>query len=84
MNSECPLLVIQCKFHEAGCAFKVPWQEDIALILPRFNSSLPDHLPWLFIIYGKMSNNDRARNEREVTFKKAEPAGHYCGTEVEQ
>ena len=31
-----------------------------------------------------MPNNDRARNELEVTFKKAEPAGHYCGTEVEQ
>ena len=33
---------------------------------------------------GLLKNNDRARNEREVTFKKAEPAGHYCGTEVEQ
>ena len=31
-----------------------------------------------------MPNNDRARNQREVIFKKAEPAGHYCGTEVEQ
>ena len=33
---------------------------------------------------GLLKNNDRARNECEATFKKAEPAGHYCGTEVEQ